>query len=184
MAWNNPANWVANTILAAAQLNQQLRDNLKRLRNPAQVSTFNGAAQSLANGALTALALNSERHDRVDAAASTMHDTVTLNSRITPNDPGIYLIEGGVSYAAQAVAAGLRNGYLRINGATLIRANSIPMSAVYNNVQVDVPVPGRVWEFNGTTDYVELLGLQTSGGALNVLGSTGYQADLTVTRIG
>lgn len=31
MAWNNPATWLANAVLSAAQLNAQVRDNLKAL---------------------------------------------------------------------------------------------------------------------------------------------------------
>lgn len=32
MPWNTPANWVAGTVLSAAQLNSQLRDNLNLLK--------------------------------------------------------------------------------------------------------------------------------------------------------
>lgn len=34
MAWTSPATWVANTVLTAAQLNTQVRDNLKAIGDP------------------------------------------------------------------------------------------------------------------------------------------------------
>lgn len=56
MAWTSPATWVANTVLTAAQLNTQLRDNLKAIGDPwtsyTPAWTASGTAPAIGNGAI------------------------------------------------------------------------------------------------------------------------------------
>ncbi len=177
--------WVAADILTAAQLNADVRDNGKFVINPPQVSVYHNATQSIPNGTNTILAFNSERYDRSSNTASTMHDNAVNNSRVTPNAAGIYQVNLSVEFAAQATAAGHRAIFLFFTGAvpTFIGGSHMPMTAAMNSTPPILSI-SRPWEFNGTTDYVQAYALHTAGVALNVGASTGYQCDLTVTRLG
>lgn len=53
MAWTSPSTWVAGAVLTAAQLNQQLRDNLKAIGDPWQSYTPTLTGWTLGNGTLT-----------------------------------------------------------------------------------------------------------------------------------
>jgi hypothetical protein len=170
--------WVDTDILTAAQLNVDIRDNGKFILNPPQVYAYLTVAQSIPNATLTPMTFNGELYDRSSGTASTMHDLVTNNSRVTPNAAGIYLLKGDIEYAAQAVAAGFRYLYLRLNGVTYLKYdNKLTAVAGWNTVPVAMEV-SYVYEFNGTTDYIELVAFHGAGAALNVTGS------LSVTRIG
>lgn len=46
MAWTTPSTWVAGAILTAAQLNQQLRDNMDAIGAPAAVAITTTTAQT------------------------------------------------------------------------------------------------------------------------------------------
>ncbi|HEX7277776.1 MAG TPA: hypothetical protein VF244_10420 [Acidimicrobiales bacterium] len=175
--------WVANTIHTAAELNVDLRDNGKFLLNPPQCRAYHNATQAITTATLTAVALNSERFDRESGAASTMHSTVSNTSRVTPLVAGVYDLKGNIQFAAQATAAGYRAVYLRLNGTTYIAGMMVPTTTVFNAVPIPLSV-ATTYEFNGSTDYGELVVLHTAGVNLNVEASTGHQCELTVIRVG
>lgn len=119
--------------------------------------------QSLANGTLTAITLNLESFD-----PDGFHDNVTNPSRFTcpAGKAGKYLFVGNIRFAPNTT--GDRNAYFRKNGTTyysttLQRAASVGTSAT------DVPALAIIDLIAG--DYVEMVGVQDSGGALDVSAS-------------
>ncbi len=123
---------------------------------------FHNTTQSVSDSTATALSLNSE-----DIDTTTMHDTVTNNSRVTvpTGGDGFYLVIGFTSFAANATP--YREIAIRKNGTTLLVDRlAIPSAAVAQGETV-------MWMGNlVATDYVELYIVQTSGGALNVGSAT------------
>lgn len=132
---------------------------------------YHSANQSLTNNTLTALALNSERWD-----TDVIHDNTTNNSRLTCKTAGKYLIEGEVEYASHAT--GRRIAAIRLGGATYLAAtqtsaNATDVTALCCNVVYELAV----------NEYVELIGFQSSGGALNALASANHAPRLSMVRI-
>jgi hypothetical protein len=96
---------------------------------------YNSANQSIPNDADTALTFDSERFD-----TNAFHSTATNTSRITI--PGMYLVFGGIEFAASAT--GLRYLYFRLNGSDNIAAYTQPgYSTDDANIQLrDCPIAG------------------------------------------
>lgn len=124
-------------------------------------------AQSIATGAFAALTFDTE-----DADYDNGHSTVTNPTRYTGASPGWHLVKG--VYGTASSASGRRLVGIRKNGTgagnpTDARADA----AAAASVQVFMCI-GLVF-LNGTTDYVETVCLQDSGGALltNVAGTDG-----------
>ncbi|WP_033338961.1 hypothetical protein [Catenuloplanes japonicus] len=101
------------------------------------------------------------------------HSTTVNPSRVTPSVPGTYLCQGTVWWASNATgerrAIIARNGTLMAPSERIANLTATPMSV---SVQ-------RLIECNGTTDFVELFGWQTSGGALNMLGTGSETSTIT-----
>ena len=95
------------------------------------------------------------------------HSTVTNTERVTPTIPGWYHVSAGVCYASNAT--GYRFGQILVNGNTIAAEVRVPSTSA---VQVPVNLSGYV-QLNGTTDYVLLRGLQTSGGSLSSVAGIG-----------
>lgn len=53
MAWNTPSTWLAGAVLTAAQLNAQLRDNMKAIGDPWTAYTPALTGITLGNGTIT-----------------------------------------------------------------------------------------------------------------------------------
>jgi hypothetical protein len=117
----------------------------------------NGAALALTTATLTAIPFNAERYD-----ALALHDTATNNTRITPPVAGKYGIGGSAQFEISAV--GSRELWIRLNGTTPIAAVAAPPGFTREALLT----VHTEYDFNGTTDYVELCAYQNSGGNLNV----------------
>jgi hypothetical protein len=113
MAYSTPRTWTASEVVTAAQLNQDVRDNVAFLANPPACRVYHNATQACADNAFTTLAFNSEQYD-----TAALHDTATNNSRITIPVAGIYLVTfyGTLELAAYNHA----EANLRLNGASTI----------------------------------------------------------------
>jgi hypothetical protein len=133
---------------------------------------YHNAAQSLTSGVVAALAFNSERFD-TDA----IHDTVTNNSRLTCKTAGVYVATVCASFAANAT--GQRALGIRLNGATELAWSEVPATAAEHTTLVTSTI--YVLAVN---DYLEALGYQTSGGALNVESIANYTPEFTMARLG
>lgn len=114
MAYAAPRTWSAGEHPTAAQLNQDVRDNVAFLANPPACRVSHNATQSIANNAFTTVAFNTEAFD-----TNAMHDTVTNNSRITINVAGVYVVTFSGSYAGSTDYTGVGTRLL-LNGATVI----------------------------------------------------------------
>ena len=95
MAYSAPRTWAPGEYPTAAQLNQDLRDNVSFLANPPAASVYRSSAQSISNNTLTDITWNTELYD-----TASMHDTVTNSNRITVPVAGLYLCEGMLQFQA------------------------------------------------------------------------------------
>lgn len=154
-------------------------DALSRIR----CKLHKSANQSTENGAGTPITFDVE-----DVDTDNMHDAVDT-TRVTARTPGLYLAIGTMLYDGVS-AAGARAAFIRANGVP----GSVPTAPGPVVVQ-HVPAPGgatTILQAIGYArmvagDYLELLALQTSGGALNVFASEGTFGTYTtfdVLRIG
>lgn len=153
---------VAGTVLTAAQLNE-IQTWSQFVISPPQCSAYAGAAQTLTNNTVTAIALNSELFDNVQSGDTASHDNTTNNSRIVCRTSGKYEMAGAIRFVSNAT--GLREARIRLNGTTdLVKANGIATAASSTDCQTTVIVVALT-----AGDYIELTGLQTSGGNLDTV---------------
>jgi hypothetical protein len=115
--------------------------------------------QTLASGTYTVL--NFADEDGPDVGS--MHDTVTNNSRITAPATGWYVITGGVQFATNATS--VRGAAIRLDGTTYINSNHGFNTG--GTATAGVTVGGIYYLTAG--QYVELLGVQMSGGNLDTV---------------
>lgn len=135
---------------------------------------FDTSAQTIATGATGVLTFDSEVWD-----PNGYHDTVTNNTRITPTVAGKYIVVANVSWALNGT--GSRYVAVRLNGTTI--QNSSTRAAVSGSLVHGLTVSSIV-DLNGSTDYVEAVGAQTSGGNLNTAASGQVQGkSLSAQRI-
>jgi hypothetical protein len=133
---------------------------------------FHNANQSVANASAVTVAFNSERIDNDGC-----HDNATNNSRITIQTPGLYSLSSSLGYAANAT--GLRYGYIRLNGTTIIGFQTTPALSA-GGAQTQIARQYRL----GYGDYVEAQAYQSSGGALNVETQNNYSPTLSAVWVG
>lgn len=119
---------------------------------------YSSVDQNVATGGNgSPLSLEAEVFDLIGA-----HDTVTNNTRYTPTVPGNYMFQGGCSWDT-AITAGVRTCRFVMNGVTNLLG---PEGYSPTSADVTISVSTHTAQFatlNGTTDYVELFGLQDSG---------------------
>lgn len=179
MAFVTPITWTTNQLVTAANNNEQIRDNMNAVWFQPAVRAFHNANQSIASATFTALAFNSERIDQSAGGASTMHDLVTNNSRLTCRVAGVYLIGACLAFAGGAGTTGQRYGELFLNATTIIDADSRPnngTSNVFFNLSCIYPLI--------VGDFVECRVYQDSGGALNVITSANVSPEFWMVRVG
>ena len=150
----------------------ELVDALNFLANRPACRVYHSAAQSLANNTDTTLAFNSERYD-----TDSMHDTVTLNSRVTFNKAGLYTLFATLDFAANAT--GIRVAYIMLNATTTLALD------IRNASSADVTslTLATTYKF-AAGDHVILVAKQTSGGALNVSSAGNRTPEFGATWIG
>ena len=142
-------------ILTAAAI-AQVRTNQEFFIDPPACSVYNSAVQSIPNATSTALTANSENYDN-----DSMHSTATNTSRITIQTAGRYLLSGTILYDNNATGA--RSVTFRKNGTTSYVATSAPNIGS----TLDMGISGMRTLVLAAGDYVECLGYQNSGGALD-----------------
>lgn len=145
--------------VAPAAWGDQIREDFEALIDPPFVAAFNSAAVSVANNSLTVLNADSESFDN-----DGMHSTVSNTSRLTVQKAGRYEFTCRVNFQADVVDNTRRVIQIRKNGAGGITVNS---SRVVNDGNSQT-ISGFLKDTMVATDYMEVLCLQNSGGALNV----------------
>jgi hypothetical protein len=113
-------------------------------------------AQSIANTTDTALTWNTELYD-----PRGMHSTSSNPTRVTPPDAGIYIVQAVVAFFANTT--GSRELYFRVNGTDEDPGMNV---AATTSATRALCISGMFF-LNGTTDYIEAMVRQDSGGALN-----------------
>lgn len=162
----NQQTWSPSELVTAAMMNSNVRDAVNFLANPPLFTGYQSVAQTLTNGATTAILLDSEVADTYNG-----HSTSTNTDRYVAQVAGYYLGYGATYFAANAT--GQRIGLILKNGS----AFGIPV-AMRTTVDAasagatEVPASGVVYLNAG--DYMQLGGIQTSGGNLNTNANGSY----------
>lgn len=166
-----PANAVSGVNVTAAFWNAQVRDAVSFLLNPPHCVMYQSVVQSLANNTAVPITFDVNTVD-----SYTGHSVVTNTSRYTAQVAGWYAVSGVVTFTPNAV--GDRKTTIAVNGVAI---NGSP-SAVLNSGAATAPlVPTTAFEvFLNLGDYVELLGFQNSGGALNTFAAAPSFCSLTI----
>ena len=160
------------TPISAARLGA-LEEGILDVSQSPTVHVTHNATQSVTSATPLTLAFNTERFDQAGGSASTMHDTVTNNSRLTAVYAGVYQITGHIQWAATPTSASIA---VRINGTTTIAQSQV--AADYRYMQISTMYSMAV------NDYAELLVVQASGGALNVLSTANLSPEFMMVRVG
>lgn len=177
MAYATPRTWVAGDVLTAAQLNQDVRDNVGFLANPPACRVYHNSNQSVNDNTLTLVAFNSERYD-----TNAMHDPVTNNGRITINTAGLYIVTFNGRFPAAADYE-VADCHLRLNGSTYIANNSGGRSkAASADLLFGLTT---VYKF-AAADYIEIQVHQdnTANTARNLEAQGNYSPEFSATWIG
>jgi hypothetical protein len=118
-------------------------------------SAYMSSSPSWATGVFTKAAINTEEFD-----TNSNFDSTT-NYRFTPTVAGYYQVNGAISFG-NTVATGAGIISLYKNGAEFKKGGSGSLNAANFTIQI----LSTILYLNGSTDYVELYGVQTSAGAL------------------
>ena len=158
MAYSDPGAVTAGDPLPAAYLNTT-RANGAWFSEPPQCSVFNSSVQSVPNSTVTAMLCGSESLDNDE-----MHSTASNTSRITAVNAGRYTFTGTAQFAIDGTGTGMRRLSFRLNGTT--EYDLVQVAAV--STLSSVILSGSRTFTLDISDYVEMVVLQSSGGALNV----------------
>lgn len=159
-------------VVTAARLKTYSQDNPLALYNAPSCRVRNTAALTIANGTLTTLTFDAERHDN-----ASIHSTSSNNSRLVvpAGWGGVWLISANIEWAANA--AGHRAVVLLVNGADRIADESkLSIGAIVMGQRVG----GDQYKL-AAGDYVEVQVYQNSGGNLNVDASAKYSPEFAMT---
>lgn len=145
----------AGAAAPASEINAILAGTLTR----PLVRLVQSVAQSIPDNAFTALTFATE-----DIDTHGFHDTATNTSRITPNVPGVYRFIA--TYVSATITTPVLQAVkLRKNGTTDLAPTGRGAGTGSNPSQVVTAIASM----NGTSDYMEVLGLQDSAGATNTV---------------
>lgn len=164
--------WVVGEIVTAAFMNTNIRDSGLFLIAIPLFRGRNTAGQSIANSTYTSIVLDTE-----DVDSDGMHSTVTNPSRVIPQTVGWYLLSGGVGWVVNVT--GQRGGLWAKNGTAVPGTDSLGPNATASFPSSAAARATHV-QMNGTTDFVELQGFQSSGGALSTATNSGDQPSVDV----
>ena len=131
----------------------------------------NNASQSLISGSTTALTFATITKDNRGQFDS------TSPTRITIRETGLYTIHGNARFAINST--GRRTLQIRKGGSTIIASVQGGAIATY---ATDLSVSTIAQLAVG--DYIELVAIQESGGALNVESQNDYSAKFSIAKIG
>lgn len=132
-----------------------------RLAPVDHVSAYAGSSQTIAKTTETAITtFTAEQYD-----SNTMHDTSSNPSRFYCRTAGLYDMKGQVTWDPSS--AGLRETYIRLNGATRLAVNSM---AALNQQYVPVHRAYRL----STSDYVELTCWHSESTSLGIVAGALY----------
>lgn len=165
-----------NTPITAAKLNN-VESGIFDAHYQAACRVYHSVVQTTTTAVDFTLAFDTESFDTESNASSTIHDTVTNNSRLTCRTAGKYLIAGNFEWAANAT--GFRHGWIALNGTGSYGYDKRAASSSGTTTNTCVIVLDLA-----VNDYVELKCRQDSGGNLDVAKpATGQSPAFAMTRI-
>lgn len=169
-----PHQFAVGEVVTADNINT-FYSGISFLENPPIASLYQINPQSIGNNSPTAVVLDGSLIDTYNG-----HSTVTNNTRYTFQVAGTYLIGGSVAW--QSNATGVRGATLRLNGSSLLIGSQIILTANGGGVNTNIPTTTVMTQVS-VNDYVELLGTQTSGGALSTQNGSNNTSTLFVMWI-
>ncbi len=135
-------------------------DKLNAIADVPLVRLVQKAAQALADDTDVALTFSTAS---TDYDTHGFHSESVNNTRITPSVAGYYRVSGTVFMASSSSIA-ILNAYVGKNGNTREGFDRRKPAAVAGTQSASVE---DIVFMNGTTDYLQLIGRQTSGGSVN-----------------
>lgn len=169
----NPAN------SASAARFGVLEEGILDVSQAPAVHVTHSTTQSVTSATPLTLAFNTERFDQAGGVASTQHDTVTNNSRLTCLYAGIYLVTANIEWAANVT------GYRRL---AIIHSSGANLADVIMMAVTTAAVPTRqyvgVLTSLAVNEYVTVTVDQNSGGALNVTSTANNSPEFSMVRVG
>lgn len=170
--------WVAGEVVVAAYFNSNVRDAGNFFLSWPVFEGRQTVAQSLTSGVTAGITMDTE-----DIDTDNGHSTVTNTDRYTPQTQGRFQISGGVGFVANAT--GHRAAEVWKNGAVTNGGSALSMAISTASTTSRVASRTITQFANGSTDYFQTAGAQTSGGALNTAsGNPWDQSTLSVRMVG
>ena len=158
----SPRTWAAGEILTALLLNAEIRDTAAFLLNPPHVSASQTSPTNFATSGTAAVVSWDTEAYKTDA----MHSTSSNPSRFIANTSGVYSVSVNLAFVSNTTgirtadlrknAAGASGGGTRMGFWSALAVTGSTVTTVGGSV--DVPMAAG--------DYLEVFGVQTSGGAL------------------
>lgn len=154
--------WQALDLVTADMLNTYLRDpQVWLLGMPAYSGVTDATAQTIVTHTYVKILMNIDRHAR-----SMTH--ATNDSKVYPTEPGWYRASGFIRFAHTTTGTTAQRGaYLLKNNSDWILGSAHLGTAAGATGAFFVNTNGFVY-MNGTTDYIELVGFQTTGNNTDV----------------
>lgn len=159
---------IRSTTTAGAGKERHIHDLGKHPGGVIAARVLNSGNISINDSTLTALTFDSERFD-----TDSIHSTSSNTERLTCVTAGKYIIVGNFSWASDPNQG---EANIRLNGSTKIAGTM----AITDYRQIGLTT---IYDL-AVGDYVELMALQTSGGALNVSAISNYSPEFSMARIG
>lgn len=160
MAWTTPTNFTASSTLTSSKLNTEVIANLLHLydllTDPPRCTLRRAANYSLT-------AADEIEWDTEDVDTDTMWASSPNPDRITPQTAGRYLITGYLSFADKTDSTN-RTCEVRVNNVAVVP--SVIRTAISGAATVMPFALSHV--FNGSTDYITLVGAEGASGSVNV----------------
>ena len=159
---------IRSTTTPGAGKERHIHDLGKHPGGVIAARVFNSGAIATVNNTNKVLTFDSERYD-----TDTIHSTSSNTGRLTTKTAGKYGIIGNAAWFGDPSDATI---YIRLNGSTFIARSSIVGDYRVMNVSTDYNL--------AVDDYVELVVIQGSGGALNITANSNYSPEFMMARVG
>jgi hypothetical protein len=130
---------------------------------------YQTTAQSISTATWTSFNIDTELFDSDGA-----HSTVTNTSRYTATVPGTYMVIGSSGWVSNST--GLRRVRIAVNGVAVFGTGTGAEAQTTSGVSGHIT--STLVQLNGTTDYVEVQGHQTTGAALSTSGGSDFSPSL------
>jgi hypothetical protein len=166
--------WTDGVSACSAARNNVHEDGINDAHYQPCVRVTKAAAQTgILSATVTKLVFDTERFDTAGNVASTMHDNVTNNTRLTCRHAGKYEITGQVEWSASPA-----NGILQI---FLNDTTEISQTQVLGDYRC--MVVATIWDL-AVNDFVELRVYQGSGGTLSINKTASRSPEFMMHRVG